>query len=450
MFSRVLVANRGEIALRVIRACRALGVETVAVYSDADAGARHVREADQAVRVGPPPAAQSYLDMDAILQAAHRTRCDAVHPGYGFLAERADFARRCEEAGLVFIGPPADAIAAMGDKVRARRLVHQVGVPVVPGSLDYLPDGAAEAAEAASALGVPLVIKAAGGGGGIGMVRVTDPAALPSALEIAARRARQAFGNAALYAERLLDHPRHVEVQLLGDRHGRLVHFFERDCSIQRRYQKIVEESPSPALDAATRAALTAAALRVGEAVGYHSAGTVEFLLDRDGRFYFLEMNTRIQVEHPVTEMRTGVDLVQLQIRVAAGEPLPLTQEDIRPRGHALECRICAEDPATLYPAPGTITAYQEPAGAHLRVDAWVEAGTLITPYYDSLLAKVVVWGEDRPSAIARMVAALRAYRIEGVVTNIPLHLRILDHPEFARGEYHTEFLASVAARAPA
>ncbi len=449
MFSRVLVANRGEIARRVIRACRALGIETVAVYSDADADAPHVREADRAVRVGPPPAVQSYLNMEAILQAARQTGCDAIHPGYGFLSERAEFARRCEAAGLVFIGPPAGVIAAMGDKVRARRLMHQAGVPVVPGSLDGLPEDPAAAADAAEAVGYPLMIKAAGGGGGIGMVRVAGPADLPAALEVAARRARQAFGNAALYVERLLDRPRHVEVQLLGDRHGRLVHLYERDCSVQRRHQKIIEESPSPALDEATRDALTAAAVRAGTAVGYQSAGTVEFLLDRDGRFYFLEMNTRIQVEHPVTEMRTGVDLVQLQIRLAAGEPLPLAQEDIRPRGHALECRICAEDPVTLYPAPGTVTAYREPSGPHVRVDSGVEAGTAVTPYYDSLLAKVVVWADDRPAAIARMIQALQAYRIEGVATNIPLHLRVLAHPEFAAGRHHTEFLAELAAARP-
>ncbi|MDR7544933.1 MAG: acetyl-CoA carboxylase biotin carboxylase subunit [Armatimonadota bacterium] len=450
MFSRVLVANRGEIARRIIRACRALGVETVAVFSDADADAPHVREADRAVRVGPPPAVRSYLHTDAILRAACETGCDAIHPGYGFLAEQAEFARRCVAAGVVFIGPPAEVIAAMGDKVRARRLMHQAGIPVVPGSLDYLPDDTERAVEAAAAVGFPVLIKAAGGGGGIGMVRVADLRELPAALEVAARRARQTFGNASLYVERLLDRPRHVEVQLLGDRYGRLVHLYERECSIQRRHQKILEESPSPALDEVTRATLTAAALRAGQAVGYHSAGTVEFLLDHDGRFYFLEMNTRIQVEHPVTEMRTGVDLVQLQIRLAAGEPLALAQEDIQPRGHALQCRVCAEDPVTFYPSPGSITGYQEPSGPHVRVDSGVELGTSVTPYYDSLLAKVVVWAPDRPAAIARMTQALRGYRIEGVLTNIPVHLRVLAHPEFAAGRYHTEFLASTAARSPA
>ncbi|MBE7470638.1 MAG: acetyl-CoA carboxylase biotin carboxylase subunit [Anaerolineales bacterium] len=442
MFDKVLIANRGEIALRVIRACRALGVKTVAVYSEADAAARHVTEADEAVLIGPPPAPASYLNIEAILTAAHQTGVQAIHPGYGFMSENAEFARRCGEAGLVFIGPPPDVIQKMGDKVAARQMMAAAGVPIVPGTPGYLTSDPAELAALAESVGYPLLIKAAAGGGGIGMIQVAGPEKLAAGLEQAQRRAQQAFGNPALYLERYISRPKHIEVQLLGDRHGHLIHLFERECSVQRRHQKVIEESPSPALDPETRQRIAQAALLAGQTVGFQNAGTVEFIMDQDRHFYFLEMNTRIQVEHPVTEMVTGVDLVQEQLKIAAGEALSIQQSDLRQRGHAIECRIYAEDPVNFFPSPGTIMAYQEPSGEHIRLDSWVQAGTVVSHFYDPLLAKLVVWGADRAEAIARTQAALNEFQIEGIKTNLPLHQKILAHPTFVAGTYDVSLLA--------
>lgn len=442
MFDKILIANRGEIALRVIRACRALGVKTVAVYSEVDAGTRPVSEADEAVLIGPPPAPASYLNIEAILEAARKTGAQAIHPGYGFLSENAEFARRCAEAGLVFIGPPAEVIQKMGDKVEARRLMAAAGVPIVPGTPGYLNADPGELVALAESVGYPLLIKAAAGGGGIGMIQVTAPEKLTASLEQAQRRAQQAFGNPSLYLERYITQPKHIEVQLLGDLHGQLIHLFERECSVQRRHQKVLEESPSPALGAETRQRITQAALAAGQAVGYQSAGTVEFIMDQDRRFYFLEMNTRIQVEHPVTEMITGVDLVQEQIKIAAGEPLAIRPSDLTQQGHAIECRIYAEDPVNFFPSPGTLSVYQEPSSEHIRLDSWVQAGTVVSHFYDPLLAKLVVWGADRAEAIARTQEALAQFRVEGIKTNLPLHQKILVQPAFVAGTYDIGLLA--------
>jgi len=442
MFNKVLIANRGVIALRIMRACRALGVRAAAIYSEADAASPHVAEADEAVLVGPPPAAASYLNIEAILAAARQTGAEAIHPGYGFLAENAEFARRCELAGRVFIGPPAGVIEQMGDKAAARRLMQAAGLPVVPGTSDYLPAGPAEVLALAESIGYPVLIKAAAGGGGIGMTLAAGPDKLLKGVEQARRRAQQAFGNPALYLERAIPRPRHVEVQLLGDHQGGLIHLFERECSVQRRHQKVLEEAPAPGLEPDLRTRLAEAALAAGRAVGYQNAGTVEFMLDAERNFYFLEMNTRIQVEHGVTELVCGVDLVQEQIRLAAGEPLSIRPEALGPRGHALECRIYAEDPVTFYPSPGTITAYEAPRGEHIRLESWAAAGSVITPFYDPLLAKLIVWGAERVEAIERARAALAQFRIEGIKTNIPLHQRILAEPAFVGGQYDVELLS--------
>ncbi len=442
MFDKVLIANRGEIALRIIRACQALGVATVAVYSEADATARHVAAADEAVLLGPPLPQASYLNIPAILEAARQTGAAAVHPGYGFLAENAAFAEACAAAGLAFVGPSPAAIRAMGDKVEARRTMQAAGVPVVPGMQAYLSDDPVEAAAMADEVGYPLLIKAAHGGGGIGMMRVDGPAKLAKALDQAQRRAARAFDSSAVYLERAIDHPRHIEVQLLGDHHGHLLHLFERECSVQRRHQKVVEETPSPFVTPAMRQAIAEAALAAGRAIGYASAGTVEFIADTDGQFYFLEVNTRIQVEHPITEMVTGVDLVQWQLRIAAGEPLTLQQADLSQHGHAIEFRIYAEDPETFYPSPGPLEVYEEPAGEHIRVDSGVQQGDVVTPFYDPLLAKLVVWGPTREEAIRQGHQALSAYRIAGIKHNIPLHQRVLEDPGFVAGTYDVHLLS--------
>jgi acetyl-CoA carboxylase biotin carboxylase subunit len=435
---RVLVANRGEIAVRLIRACRALGLESVALYSEADRGALHTRLADRAVCVGPPPASRSYLHVPSVIAAALGTRCDAVHPGYGFLAENAAFAETCREQGLAFVGPPPEAIRLMGDKLEARRLAHRLGVPVVTGL-----DGPLRLPEEAGAIGVPVLIKAAAGGGGRGMRVVRDPADLPGALAEASAEARAAFGDDTLYAERFLERVRHVEVQVVGDRHGNLVHLGERDCSLQRRHQKLLEESPSPGLTPAGRRGMTEAALALARAVRYESAGTVEFLLDpADGRFFFIEMNTRIQVEHPVTEMVTGLDLAALQLRVAAGERLPVAQADVRFDGHAIECRINAEDPDLDFrPCPGVVRQWVAPIGEGIRVDTHLVPGTAVPPFYDSLLAKVIARGADRAQALARMRTALDGLRLEGVVTTVPFLRRVLAHADFVEGRVHTRWV---------
>lgn len=432
---RVLVANRGEIAVRIVRACHALGLEAVVAVSDADAGGLASRLAGAEVRIGPAPAAQSYLDIERLVAAAVESGCQAVHPGYGFLSERAGFARACAQAGLVFVGPSPEAIEAMGDKIAATRMAAAAGVPRVPGS-GALPDLAAAEAEAAR-IGYPVLLKASAGGGGRGMRIVREPAQLATAFASASAEAGAAFGDATLYVEKLIERARHVEIQLMGDRHGALVHLGERDCSTQRRHQKLIEESPSPRLDAATREAMAQAALALARAVRYHGAGTVEFVLDEaSGAFYFLEMNTRIQVEHPVTEMVSGLDLVAEQLRVAAGLPLSFTQEDVRLQGHALECRINAEDPARNFlPRPGTVTRFVAPTGEGVRCDSHAHDGLVVTPYYDSLLAKLVVHAPIRDEAIARMRQALAELVVEGVATTAAFHRELLAHPDFvARG----------------
>jgi acetyl-CoA carboxylase biotin carboxylase subunit len=437
---KVLVANRGEIAVRVIRACRELNLGTVAVYSTADREALHVRLADEAVCIGSPRARDSYLNVTALLLAATQTGADAVHPGYGFLAENAAFAAACHDAGLVFVGPEPEAIAAMGNKAEARRLAERAGVPTIPGTEGTT--SLKEAVEVAAGVGYPVMVKAAAGGGGRGIRVARDAGELADMIGQAAMEAGAAFGDGSLYVEKLLVDARHVEMQVLGDRVGNLIHLFERECSIQRRRQKILEESPSPALDPAAREVIAEAALSLARAVDYTSAGTVEFLVDRNGSFYFIEMNTRIQVEHPVTELVTGVDLVKEQLRVAAGEPLSVRQEEVALEGWSLEFRINAEDPERSFlPSPGEIVALEVPGGPGVRVDTAAYAGYHVPPFYDSLLAKLIVWGRDREEAIARGRRALREFRIDGVKTTIPFHLELLEDEAFLAGDYHVEFL---------
>ncbi|HXE80068.1 MAG TPA: acetyl-CoA carboxylase biotin carboxylase subunit [Vicinamibacterales bacterium] len=444
MINRLLIANRGEIAVRIIRACRELGIESVAVYSDADADALHVRLADRAIRIGPAPAAESYLAIPALIEAARGAGAQAIHPGYGFLSERAAFAKACAEAGLIFVGPPADVIARMGSKVGARRLMQAHDVPVVPGETPSRADPAA-LETAASRVGYPLLLKPSAGGGGIGMRVVREASALAAASEASRREARAAFGDDELYVERLIERARHVEVQVLGDAHGRVLHFFERECSVQRRHQKVIEESPSPAVTPALRQRMVAAAVAAARAAAYRNAGTVEFLVEGLGdeaRFYFLEMNTRLQVEHPVTEAVTGVDLVAAQLRVASGEDLALDQEDIVQRGHAIECRIYAEDPLHGFlPQAGRVLRYREPSGPGVRVDSGITEGAAVPVQYDPLLAKLVVHAETRQLAIARARAALKSFVILGIRTNVPYLLAILEHPSFTAGEIDTGFL---------
>ncbi|MEM7226289.1 MAG: acetyl/propionyl/methylcrotonyl-CoA carboxylase subunit alpha [Pseudomonadota bacterium] len=446
MFDRLLIANRGEIACRVIRSAKRLGVETVAVYSDADRDAPHVAQADQAVRIGPAPATESYLNQTVLLQVAQQCGCQAVHPGYGFLAENADFAEACADAGLVFVGPQPAAIRAMGSKAEARALMAEAGVPLVPG---YHGDGQDDAAlgEAAKTLGVPLLIKPSAGGGGKGMRPVERLEDFPEALAGARREAMASFGSDHMVLERLLRDPRHIEVQVFGDRHGNLVHLFERDCSLQRRHQKVIEEAPAPGLAPATRARLAEAALAAARAVDYENAGTVEFVAEGE-EVYFIEMNTRLQVEHPVTEMITGVDLVAWQLRVAAGEPLPLGQDDLAISGHALEARLYAEDPSQGFlPATGRITHLRFPeAGPDLRVDSGLGAGQAITIHYDPMIAKLIVRGEDRPAAVRRLRQALAATELGGLASNQAFLARIAGHPTFAEGRITTGFLAGEGA----
>jgi acetyl-CoA carboxylase, biotin carboxylase subunit len=441
---RVLIANRGEIALRVIRACRELELETVAVYSSADESALHVRKADQAVCIGKPSARQSYLNHAALIDGAERTGADAIHPGYGFLSENAEFARRCEAAGLIWVGPPAAAIDQLGDKAAARKLAEEAGVPVVPGSEGTVPPD--EAVAAAESVGYPVMIKAAGGGGGKGIRIARSADELEREAKEAAREAEAAFGNAALYLEKLIERPRHVEVQVLADGHGNVIHLYERECSLQRRRQKLLEESPSPALDVGTREEMAACAVRLARAAGYTNAGTVEFLLDDTGAFYFIEMNTRIQVEHPVTEMITGVDLVKEQLRIAAGEPLAITQAEVSQHGAAIEFRVTAENPdEDFHPSPGQIQGLELPGGPGVRLDTAIYDGYSIPPFYDSLVAKLITWGRDRDEAIARGRRALDEFVIEGIDTTIQFHRRMLDDEGFRRGNYHTDYLAELS-----
>ncbi len=441
MIQTVLIANRGEIARRIVRACRVLGLRAVAVYSEVDAGAPHVREADAAVLLGPAPARESYLAIDHIVAAAREAGADAVHPGYGFLSENWRFAEACARAGLTFVGPTPEAIRAMGDKTEARRLMRAAGVPIVPGTLAPLGD-LAEAERLAGEIGFPLILKAAGGGGGIGMARVNGPGDLATAFATAGRRAQAAFGTAALYLERYLERPRHVEVQIFGDGHGAVVHLHERECSIQRRHQKVVEESPAPRLPETTRRGLAAAATRGAAAIGYTNAGTMEFLVDEGGDFYFLEMNTRLQVEHAVTEEVTGLDLVVEQLRVAAGEHLGWRQEDIATRGAAIECRVYAEDPDRGFlPAPGTISRIELPAGDGVRVESGVESGSAVSVHYDPLLFKLIVHGRSRQEAVSRMAASLSRCRVEGVKTNLAFLARVVASEAFQQGQLHTQMV---------
>lgn len=441
MFTKLLVANRGEIALRVIRACRELGVASVAVYSDADATAPHVREADEAVNIGPAPAAQSYLLGDRILDAARQTGAQAIHPGYGFLSEREWFARAVRDAGLVWVGPPAEAIAALGSKTAARTLVVAAGVPVVPGTTTALRD-AKEALAVAEQFGFPVLLKAAAGGGGKGMRVVRAPDEMAAALASAQREAQNAFGDDAVYVEKYIDGPRHVEIQVLGDMHGTMLHLGERECSVQRRHQKMIEEAPSIAVSPELRARMGSTAVAAAKAAGYVNAGTCEFLLDRQGNYYFLEMNTRIQVEHPVTELVTGIDLVQWQIRIAAGEALPFRQELIVPRGWAIECRITSEDFQNGFlPSTGRITYLQIPAGPGVRWDGGVEVGSEVGLFYDPMLAKLIVHAATREAAIARMHRALQELEIEGVETSREFHLRMMEDDEFRSGDITIQWL---------
>jgi acetyl-CoA carboxylase biotin carboxylase subunit len=441
---RVLVANRGEIAVRVVRACQALGVEAVAAVSEADVGSLAARLAGRQVLIGAPPPAQSYLSIERLVDAARRSGCDAVHPGYGFLSERAAFAQACVDAGLVFVGPTAQAISTMGDKITAARLAAEAGLTRVPGS-DAVAD--ADAAQAvAERIGYPVLVKASAGGGGRGMRVVRDAAQMAAAFASAGNEAQAAFGDATLYVEKLIERARHVEIQLMADQHGQVVHLGERECSTQRRHQKLIEESPSPALGATQREAMGAAAVALARRVGYHGAGTVEFVLDdRDGRFYFLEMNTRIQVEHPVTEMVTGIDLVAEQLRVAAGLPLSFTQAQLRHSGHAIECRINAEDPARNFlPRPGLVARWQAPQGEGLRCDSHCHDGYTVTPHYDSLLGKLIAHGATRALAIERMRGALQRLQVQGPATTVPFHLEVLAHEDFNAGRVTTRWVEEV------
>jgi acetyl-CoA/propionyl-CoA carboxylase, biotin carboxylase, biotin carboxyl carrier protein len=434
LFSKVLVANRGEIAIRVFRTLRELGIASVAVYSEADRRSLHVRAADEAHLIGPGPPGESYLDVDRVLEAARRAGAEAIHPGYGFLAENAAFARACEDAGIVWIGPPPEAIELMGSKIAARRLMAEAGVPVIPGTTDPV-DSADELLRLGEEYGWPLAVKASAGGGGKGLKVVASAAEAERALASARREGEAYFSDATVYVEKLIEDPRHAEVQVLADAHGNAIHLGERDCTIQRRHQKIVEETPSPAVTPALRERIGRIGLDAARAVGYRSAGTIEGLLDREGNYYFLEMNTRIQVEHTITELVTGVDLVREQVLVAAGRPLSLRQEDVSFRGHAIECRVNAEDPSEGFlPAPGTITAYREPAGPGIRVDSGVEAGSEVVGLYDPLVAKLCVWDVDRESARRRMLRALEEYVVDGVPTLIEFHRALLAHACFAEG----------------
>ena len=440
MFKKILIANRGEIALRVIVACRELGIKTVAVYSEADENSLHVRFADEDVCIGPPRSADSYLNVPAIISAAEITGADAIHPGYGFLSESAYLAEVCEACHIRFIGPDPSVIRLLGDKARARRAMKKAGVPMLPGS-----EGAIESEEkalkCARDIGYPVIIKAVAGGGGRGMRVVRDPAGLPNAFRTAQREAEASFGVGDVYIEKYLDSPRHIEFQILGDHHGNVVHLGERECSIQRRHQKLIEESPSPVLTDKVRRKMGRLVVDAARAVQYTNAGTFEFLMDDKGNFFFMEVNTRLQVEHPVTEMVTGIDIVKEQIRIAAGERLSFKQSEVTFTGHAIECRVNAEDPETFSPSPGVIHAWSVPGGPGVRIDTFVHSECTVSPYYDSMIAKIITHGRDRQEAIARMRRTLEMTVVEGIKTSVPLHLKILAEPDFAAGRLHTHFM---------
>jgi acetyl-CoA carboxylase biotin carboxylase subunit len=445
VFQKILIANRGEIALRIHRACRDMGIATVAVHSTADADAMHVRLADESVCIGPPASRESYLNVPAILSAAHITGADAIHPGMGFLSENARFAEMVAEHGITFIGPSPEHMRIMGDKVTAKQTVASLNLPVVRGS-DGAVDGIKEAAAVAADIGYPVLIKASSGGGGKGMKVARAPEDLAEALQLAQSEARANFGDDAVYIERYLEKPRHVEIQLFGDNYGNAVHLGERDCSIQRRHQKLVEEGPSPVLSPDARASIGALAADTIRKLGYRGAGTMEFLYE-NGEFFFMEMNTRLQVEHPVTEAITGIDLVREQIRVAAGEKLSFTQDDVKIKGHAIECRINAEHPVTFTPSPGLVRSFHAPGGPGVRIDSGLYAGYRIPPYYDSLIAKLIVYADDRPACLMRLRRALEEFVVDGVDTTLPLHRRLLDEPDFIEGNYDIHWLEAFLAR---
>lgn len=440
MLNKVLIANRGEIALRILRACRELGIKTVAVHSTADRDLKHVRLADESVCIGPPRSIDSYLNIPALISAAEVTGADAIHPGYGFLSENADFAERVESSGFIFIGPRADTIRLMGDKISAKEAMLAAGVPCVPGSEGGTPDAPEDILAMGQRIGYPLIVKATGGGGGRGMRVVHSPDELVGAVAMTRAEAKTAFGNDVVFMEKFLQHPRHIEIQVLADTHGNAIHLCERDCSMQRRNQKVVEEAPAPGITAEQRARIGAQVVEACKRIGYRGAGTFEFLYE-NGEFYFIEMNTRLQVEHPVTEMITGVDLVKQQLLIAAGAPLSIRQEDIQPHGHAIECRINAEDPQTFAPSPGKILRYHAPGGLGVRVDSHIYADYSVPPYYDSMIGKLIVHGEDRISAISRMHGALSEMVIEGIKTNIPLQTRIMEDPTFQAGGADIHYL---------
>jgi acetyl-CoA carboxylase biotin carboxylase subunit len=445
MFRKILIANRGEIALRILSACRELGVKTVAVYSEADRNSLHVRFADEAICIGPPRSSESYLNIPQVISAAEIANVDAIHPGYGFLSENANFAEVCEASHITFIGPSPDAIRLMGEKDKAREAMKEAGLPIIPGSPGVVPDEES-AKKIAPEIGYPVMIKAAEGGGGRGMRIVRHSRELLPMFQTARTEAEQAFGSANVYMEKLIEHPRHIEFQVLGDKHGNVIHLGERECSLQRRHQKVLEESPSLAVDPATRKRIGKQVVEALKKLGYSSAGTVEFLREESGHLYFIEMNARIQVEHPVTEMVTGVDLVKSQIRVAAGEKLTDILAPVEFRGHAIECRINAEDPETFTPSAGRITAFRVPGGPGIRVDTACYADAVIPPYYDSLIAKIIAHGDDRAEAIARMNRALDGFVVEGIKTTIALHKKILADPDFIAGKFDTHFLDRPAA----
>ncbi|HTP52606.1 MAG TPA: acetyl-CoA carboxylase biotin carboxylase subunit [Anaeromyxobacteraceae bacterium] len=454
MFKKVLIANRGEIALRVIRACHELGIETVAVHSTVDAESLHVRFADEAVCIGPPPSRESYLNIRQLLSAAELTGADAIHPGYGFLSENPAFAEVVEKLGLKFIGPRSEMLRLMGNKVAAREAMEKAGLPLLPGARGVLRD-AEEAERIAVQIGFPVILKAAAGGGGRGMKIVREAATVRKAFEGASAEALSAFGDGSMYLERYVEEPRHIEMQIVADEHGNIIHLGERECSVQRRHQKLIEEAPSPAVSAELRREMGEVALQAMRAVGYNNVGTIEFLLDEKGKFYFMEMNTRIQVEHPVTEQVYGLDLVRLQIKLANGDKLERTQDSVVPRFHAIECRVNAEDPNTFAPSPGNITGYHQPGGYGVRVDTMAYEGYRVQPFYDSLVAKLICWGDKRDVAISRIRRALDEYVVEGIKTNIPFHRRVMAHQGFLEGRYDTRLVEQIfaadreAAKAP-
>jgi acetyl-CoA carboxylase biotin carboxylase subunit len=448
LFSKILIANRGEIALRVIRACRELGIPTVAVHSTADAESLHVRFADEAICIGPPQSKESYLNVPAILSAAEITGADAIHPGYGFLSENAEFAEVTERCGIRFIGPRPEMLRLMGNKVRAREAMEKAGLPLLPGARGVLKD-VAEAEKIAQEIGFPVILKAAAGGGGRGMKIVRDAAGIAAAFRTASSEALAAFGNGDMYLERYVEQPRHIELQMVADEHGNIIHLGERECSVQRRHQKLVEEAPSTAVSEDLRREMGEVAVAAMKTVGYNNVGTIEFLLDEKGRYYFMEMNTRIQVEHPVTELVYGIDLLREQIRLAAGEKLGRKQSGIQPVAHAIECRVNAEDPVTFAPSPGRIVGYHQPGGYGVRVDTMAYEQYRVQPYYDSLVAKLITWGENRDIAMRRMRRALGEYVVEGIKTNIPFHRRVLAHEAFVSGRYDTRLVEQLLAPAP-